>query len=340
MRTLTGRLVQILLAVVLVACGGTPGEATDSSPTTAVAQRGGAAGTIRLYTSVTQDTVDAVLQGFQSSNPDVKAEVFRAPTGELNARLAAEQRSGGVKADVLWLTDPLSMYAYDEQDLLAEWTPNGAEAIPEQFRTERFWGTRILNLVIVHRQGLQPAPTGWQDLADDAYSEPVAFPDPAFAGSSFAALGYFALDEEFGFDYYRALRANGAVEVQAPDEVITGVAEGRFSAGMSLDKSVRDAAEEGAPIELVWPEPGAIALYSPIAVIRSTTNEEAAQALASFVLTEPAQAAIASTGWQPVLPGVEGPPMPTDAEQVFPDWEAAFGRQDELLSEYRSSLGD
>lgn len=328
------RLVVVLLLLTVAACSASSGgQPADGSPSTA--QEGGAAGPIRLYTSVTQDTVDAVLQAFQESNPDAEAEVFRAPTGELNARIAAERRGGEVKADVLWLTDPLSMYAYDEQGLLADWTPDGADAVPEQFRAERFWGTRILNLVIVHQQGLQPAPTSWKGLTDGAYGDAVALPDPGFAGSSFAALGYFALDDDFGFDYYRALASNGAVQVRAPDEVITGVAEGRFKAGMSLDKSARDAADDGAPIEIVWPDPGAVALYSPIAVLDGG-DEDAAQAFAAFVLTQPAQVAIASTGWQPVLPGVDGPPVPTGAAQVFPDWEAAVGRQEELLREYRS----
>ncbi len=74
-------------------------------------------------------------------------------------------------------------------------------------------------------------------------------------------------------------------------------------------------------------------------MIEGTAEEDAAQAFADFVLTEPAQSAIASTGWQPVRSSVEGPPMPADGEQVFPDWKAAFGRQEELLDQYRAIFG-
>ena len=38
-------------------------------------------GTVRLYTSVTQDTVDAVLAAYAEEAPNVTVEVFRAPTG-------------------------------------------------------------------------------------------------------------------------------------------------------------------------------------------------------------------------------------------------------------------
>ena len=38
--------------------------------------------------------------------------MFRATTGQLNTRIAADQHSGGLRADVIWGTDPLSMESY------------------------------------------------------------------------------------------------------------------------------------------------------------------------------------------------------------------------------------
>lgn len=308
-------------------------EPSDGPGTEAVS------GTVRLYTSVTQDTVDAVLAALAEAQPGLSVEVFRAPTGELAGRLAAEQRSGGIQADVIWHTDPLSMYAHEEEGLLLEWSPEGAAAVPAEFRTATFWGTRILNLIIVHRADLATPPAAWADLSDPAYADGVALPDPGFAGSAFAALGYFGLSPDFGMDFYEGLRGNGAVQLQSVNDVITGVAEGRFQAGMALDKTVQDEIDNGAPITMVWPEPGAIALYSPIAIFDGTPDEPAAQAFVEFVLAPAGQEAIASTGWQPVLDEVDSPIPPSGAKQVFPDWEAAFGRQDELLGEYRTIFG-
>ena len=343
-----GLAVLLAAGVVLAAgCGGGAAETTPETteaaaptPEAAPASQEGVSGTISLYTSVTQDTVDAVLAALAETHPDIEVELFRAPTGELNARLAAEERTGGIRADVIWHTDPLSMYAHDERDLLLAWEPEGAEEVPADFQDERFWGARLLNLVIVQQPGLGVA--GWADLVDETYRDRVALPDPGFAGSAFAALGYFGLDPEFGLGYYRELQANGAVQVQSIDEVITGVAEGRFAAGIALSKSVQDAIDDGAPVELVWPQPGTITLYSPIAVFASTAEEAPAQAFVEFVLSEPGQEAIAATGWQPVLEGVEGPAPPSGLDyvaQLSPDWEEAFGRQEELLTEYRTIFG-
>jgi iron(III) transport system substrate-binding protein len=294
-------------------------------------------GTIRLYTSVTQTTVDAIVAGYAAAHPDVTVEIFRAPTGELAARIAAELRDGRILGDVLWLTDPLSVQAYAAQNVLRTWEPTEAAGIDQAYRGASYWGTRFLNMVIVRGSDIAGGPMSWSDLATSAYRDAVAIPDPGFAGSAFGALGYFALSSSAGLDFYAALKANGTVQVKTPDEVTAGVAEGRFKVGMTLDNSARTAVAKGSPVVMVWPTDGAIAMYSPIGVVEATVNAPAAESLVEFVLSEAGQIAIAGTGWQPIRSSAGGPPA--EGPQVYPDWQGAFGRQEELLDGYRAIFG-
>ncbi len=290
--------------------------------------------TLRVYTSVTQNTVDAVVAAFEAEHPDVTVEVFRAPTGELTARLAAEQREGGVRADVLWLTDPLSMQQYARDGLLRAWTPQGAAAVPAAARTETFWGTRLLTMVAVHGETV-PAPETWSDLTSPDLAGAVALPDPGFAGSALAVLAFFAGESGYGFDYYRALEANGAVQVAAPGEVITGVAEGRFAVGITLDTLARNAVAQGSPIRIAYPAPGGISLYSPIAVVDDAAGGSA-QDFVELVLSTTGQRAIAGTGWQPIRDDVGWTPA---GPQVGVDWGPLLDERERLLAEYRSIFG-
>ncbi len=319
------------MVLLVTACGTSSTPA--SSPTAAAAASSGAA-SLTLYTSVTQETVDAVTAGYKQSHPGATVTVFRAATGQLNARIAADLRSGGLKADVIWGTDPLSMQSYTDQSLLAPWPLPDLTSVPSQYRTPEFWGTRLLYLVLVTRHGLQPAPTSWADLTSPAYAGKVAVPDPAFAGSAFAALTYFSQTQ--GMDFYRALRANGARQVSSIPDVVTQVAQGTFSVGITLDSGVRDAIAKGSPVDLVWPTTGAIALYSPIAQTTASAHAGAAKEFMGYVLSTDGQQRIAATGWQPIVPGVAGPPRPAGAQTVSPDWAATFGHQAELLAQYRS----
>jgi iron(III) transport system substrate-binding protein len=344
-----------MVAIALVAgCSGTGSTTTSTgaevpppgeAPPSAAATGGPSAsvppptGTLTIYSTVTQATVDALVALYEAAYPGVKVDVFRAPSGEVAARIAAEQREGQVRADLLWLTDPLSMQAYDADGLLGDYDPPDAAAIDPADQSDRFWGTRLLDMVIVAGSEVTPAPTDWADLTDPAYKDAIAIPDPAFAGSAFGVLGYLGLAPSYGFDYYQALKDNGAVQVQAPDEVTTGVAEGRFKAGITLGFSVRSAADKGSPVTLVWPTSGAITIYSPIALVATSQNPGAATAFIDTVLSVPGQEAVAASGWQPARGDVEGGPA-VEGPQIRPDWDAAAGRQAELLEEYQSIFGE
>jgi iron(III) transport system substrate-binding protein len=193
----------------------------------------------------------------------------------------------------------------------------------------------------VAHKGLTPMPQTWSALTDSAYKGKVALPDPAAAGSAFAALGYFDAAPGFGLSFYRALKANGAVQVATVPEVVTDVAEGRYQLGITLDSEVRSAIAAGSPVVMDWPSDGAISLYSPIAetVAATGATNTAAQAFLRYVLSPAGQTAIGKTGWQPVLPGIAGPPRPAGATEVHPGWSALFGRQQQILRQYQAIFG-
>lgn len=291
--------------------------------------RGGDAGTVvTLYTSVTQATVDAVVTAFEGANPDVSVDVFRAPTGEVTARIEADRRNGTLGADVIWLTDPLSMYQYQSDGLLAVWEPDAAAALPPAASSPGFWGTRILHLVVVTRSGNPRGISEWQDLVDPSLS--ISFPDPRFAGSAFAALGYF------GLEFFDDLHTAGATQVPSPGDVVTGVAEGRFEAGITLEFSARSAIDKGSPLEVVWPRPGAVAVTSPIAVFDGAGSDGQARDFVEYVLSVPGQTAIGASGWSPMLAGTPGPPIPAGVDVVYPDWDVITEQQEDLVDGYAS----
>jgi iron(III) transport system substrate-binding protein len=158
-----------LLAAVLAvtACGSSPNTSTGATGTRTSTSTNTGASTnastntaattqLTLYTSVTQNTITAVLGGFETANPNIKVSVFRATTGQLNARIAADEYSGGLRADVIWGTDPLSMESYAQEGLFQPWPLPNLTGVPSQDKTTYFWGTRELYLVIVAHKGPGP----------------------------------------------------------------------------------------------------------------------------------------------------------------------------------------
>ena len=314
------------LALVLAACG-------SGQPEPAAQQQ-----SITLYTCVNDTTVQPVIKAFQAAHPGSEVKLFRAPTGELNARVASDVRSGGLKADVIWACDPLTMRGYQDQQLVGGWLPDQATTLPAQFRTADSVGAAVLYLVAVCAKGVAP-PKAWSDLTDSSYA-PVAVPNPGVAASALGALGYFSHAGGYGLDFYRKLQQQGAKQVGTPDDVTTGVAQGQYRAGLTIASSAYLAQGKGSPIEVTWPKPGAVAIYGPIALARHSAASATAKDFISFVVSQDGQQVLADSGSYPTRPGVSGPKIPSGTPVVYPDWEQIASTKDKLLKDYQTIFGD
>ena len=325
-----GSLVPVAVVLTLLAACGGADAGTDAGADA------GEAETLTLYTCLSDESIQPVIAAFEDGAPDTQVDLFRAPTGELNARVAADVRSGGLQADVFWGCDPLTVQALVDQGLVGGWIPPEAEEIPAEFRTDDYVGAHLLYMVAVHRTDV-PAPASWSDLADPQYA--VAVPDPAVAASALGALGWFAAEPGYGVDFYRDLQANGAVQVGTPDEVTTGVAQGIYDAGMTVATSAYAAKSDGSPVAVVWPEPGAVAIYGPVALATDSADAQAAQDFVSFVVGREGQTVLGESGSYTALPDVPGPTIPDDAPVVSPDWAAIGQDRDAVLAEYQQVFG-
>lgn len=289
-----------------------------------------------LYTCVSDTTIQPVISEFEKANPGRTVNLYRAPTGDLNARVAGDVRSGGLKADVVWACDPLTMQDYVDQGLVGGWTP--PTDIGAELRTDDYVGVAVLYMVAVTHEGLNP-PATWSDLTEASYADRVAVPDPGFAASALGTLGYFAQNPDFGIDFYAALKQNGTVQVSSPNDVTTGVAEGLYEAGITIANSAYAAQQKGSPIEIGWPEPGAIAIYGPAALGKTAVESTTAKDFLSYITSREGQTVIAQAGSYPALAGVLGPTVPDQAPIVQPDWQALADQKTSLLDNYREIFG-
>jgi iron(III) transport system substrate-binding protein len=159
------------------------------------------------------------------------------------------------------------------------------------------------------------------------------------AASALGALGWFAADPDYGVSFYRDLQRNGAVQVSTPDDVTTGVAQGIYDAGITTANSAYAAKDAGSPVDVVWPEPGAVAIYGPMALATHSADSQVAKDFISFVISADGQRVLGGAGSYPTRPGVPGPTIPAGAPTVSPDWAAIGKDKEATLSEYQQVFG-
>ncbi len=308
-------------ALALTACASSAlaeGETTAETPQADPAS-------ITLYTSEPQEKIDALIAAFNEEHPEVSVEVFRAGTGDLTARIAAEEKAGEIGADLLLAADAPTFEAYAERELLLEYeSPENANIMQDLIDPEHFYvGTRLLPTVVaVNTNEITAPPKSWQDLTDPAYAGKIAMPNPDVSGAAAFNAAVWLDEPSLGLGWLEGLAANKPLIAESNGPVSQAVAEGSSPVGIVVDSLVRDLAAAGSPIAAVYPEEGVPFVSQPVGIFANTDEPEASKLLVDFLIGKKGQEVAASQSYLPIREDVaspEGAPEIAEIKFLTPD---------------------
>ena len=299
------------------------------------------ADTLTFYTAGPGGLADALAEGFEAET-GIRVNVFQATTGQVMARLEAEESNP--QADVVVSASWGSAEDMHERGLLMEYTSPHAENVPDFLKHSHYAAQGISALAIAwNTESGTPQPSEWMDLADEAYRDLVTMPDPSQSGSAFDLVaGLEAAMGDEAWDLLAALAENEMIvpgpNAAALNPVLQGAKAAVFGA---VDYISYARADEGETIEVIVPESGTVIAPRPMMILESTANPEAAQAFFDFVLSDAGQALVAETFLMPARADVEGRRPGIDALNVIDiDSDAVAARRDEIIARFNDTVID
>lgn len=265
--------------------------------------------TIMMYTSMPTDIVSSLETAFEAKYPNIDLQFVRSGTGKIQTRIATEAEAGQVQADLIWVADFSYYEDLKDKGYLLKYESPEAKNIPSALKDPEgyYYGARMINEAIAYNTNLVTAPPqSWKDLLDPQWKNQIMIADATYSGAALVAMG--GLTTEYGLSYYRSLRANGTAVVSGHGGLTRSIASGEYMVGMTLDYMVRQQKEAGSPIDIVYPTDGAIAIPSPIAIVSTTKQAQAAEKFVDYVLSVEGQKALVEMGsFIPVRPDVASP---------------------------------
>ncbi len=298
--------------------------------------------TITLYTSEPQAKADALVAAFNETHPEITVEIFRAGTGDLTARIAAEQTSGAVQADVLLAADAGTFENYAADGLLAQYTPKDVEALnPDVVDPENYYvGTRIIPTVIAYNTTMiTTPPTSWEDLTTAEYADKIVMPNPDVSGAAAYNAAVWMNEDALGEKWLENLAKNKPVIADSNGPVSQAVATGTQPVGIVVDYLVRELAAQGSPIAVSYPTEGVPYVSQPAGIFADSDSPEAAQAFIDFLVSAEGQKLAVEQAYLPVRSDVgspEGAPAMSDITILSPDLETIRSSQDAAVETFRT----
>ena len=298
-----------------------------------------------IYTSESDDDVNALAEDFMRRMPAVNVKIFRAGSGPVEAKIEAEMQAGRIQADVIWFADIAFYQNLARRGLLLPYSPPAAGGVPRMFHYEggQFHEVRLIfNVLGFNTRQVKFRPTSWWDLTLPRYRGRAGMPSPFVSGAAFGHVGTFAALREFGWPFYEKLAANKAVVLRSNGDVIQKLASGEVSVAQIVDFFVRAARAQGSPVDYVVPKEGAVLVPTPVGIIKATSNRAAAEALVNYLFTAEAQRLLAARSYIPVRPGVPAPAGTPEAAQIkviSPDLGYIEAHREEIKQRFAALFG-
>ncbi|MEG1125415.1 MAG: ABC transporter substrate-binding protein [Oscillospiraceae bacterium] len=313
---LLGLATLMAFSTLATSCGGAKEPSSKpASASTAVSEVAAAPqeakGEVMLYSSMQEGQLQAIKEGFSKKYPDIKMDYYFAGTGKVVTKIATEQQSGQVAADVIWVGDPSNYITFKKNGILEQYKSPEAEAIDDKFEDADgyYCGARLVVGGFGYNTNLvkpEDAPKTWEDLLDPKWKGQIIMTDPGSSGTSCYMTGALMGDKTFGTDYFTKLKANGAELESGTTATHNKIAASAYKIGICLDYVTQNLANEGALIGFSYPEENLISITSPIALVKNCANSDNGKLLYDYILSKEGQAILVANNLTTVRNDVTG----------------------------------
>ena len=337
------RIVCLLLALglclSLAACGAQPAQNdpkngaqtdqntpanTDPAPAAPEETEPQLSGKVTVYMPSPAGLADKLAEAF-TGKTGVEVEQFQGTTGEILARLEAEQANP--VADVVILaswSDGLSMKA-DGQ--LESYTPANADKVNAGWIDEdtMLFGSSASAVGVIYNTTVVPELSAdWSELAGVQYKDQIAIPDPEKSGACKDFLAGFVTGTADGEAILQSWADNGMTVPganKAALEAVTTGEKGILIAG--VDYNAYSSMAKGEPLNIYYPASGTVVNPRPAMILKTAPNMDNAKAFVDFLFSDEAQKLVADAY---LLPGrsdvqCENRTNLSDIPQISTDWD-------------------
>lgn len=294
--------------------------------------------------SIFPQTVESAMMMMYQEDTGITMEYSRiGGTNPTLQKFYSQVQVGQHITDLIVLEKSASIILAND-GLAAAYAPPAKANVLDAFKSkDDFAHTVIASFhVVVYNKDVLPAdqlPAQWKDLANPAFKDKLVVGSPENSGSALVMIK--TLVDMYGWDFIKALAANGLIETTREVEGADLVARGERSLAVIAQTAPAAQLKAGAPIGIHFPD-RPIATEFSASVPAKTPHPNAARDFLNYMLSEKYQTRVATDlGGYSVLPQVAPPAglPPLSSLKVEPfDYAALLEQRDAILEQWRTIM--
>jgi len=268
-------------------------------------------GKVMLYSSMQEDQLVAIKEGFEKKYPGITMEYYFAGTSKVVTKISTEAQAGHVDADVIWVGDAADYVSFKEEGILQKYSSPELDsgAIADEYIDPEGYYTagRLVGVGIAYNTALvsaDEAPKSWNDLLDPKWNDQIVMSDPGTAGTTKYWMNAMMCSDKYGAEYMQSLKDNGCYLESGTTATHNQLAASAYQVGVCLDYVSANLIAEGSPIAFLYPE-DTVSIASPVGLVADCNNEENGKLLIDFMLSKEGQEILVANNLVSVRTDVE-----------------------------------
>ena len=278
---------------------------------------------ITVYMPSPAGLADNIAKGFKAAT-GVDVEVFQGTTGEILARLEAEEANP--IADVVILASWSDGLSLKNEGKLESYQPKEKDRIQKGWidSDSVLFGSSASAVGVIYNTSLIPSLSeDWDGLSKSAYKDQLAIPDPEKSGACKDFLAGFV--NVYGWDALEKMAENGMIVPGANKAALEAVTTGEVAILVAgVDYNAYSSMAKGEPISIYYPKSGTVVNPRPAMILKTAPHKQAAKAFIDYLFSDEAQQMVADAYLIPGRADVTSSKRTnlSDIPQIPTDWDA------------------
>jgi len=248
-----------------------------------------AEGSMTLYSAQPEATVTPIVEAFMDAT-GINVDVVRLSGGPLAERVMSEIAGGQLGADVLQASDLDFAAELKSVDALSEYEVPWIEDMREDLRDPDGmytpWSTSVMTLAYnTAVVAPEDVPQSWAELLEPEWKGKIGIFDIGTGGSAWAVALFQRL--EVDDDYWADLTAQEPLVYAGNAPLSESLQRGEISVGTGSPSVILRAREDGAPVDVLFPEEGFPAFVSFLAIPTTASSPNAAKVYVNWATSTP-----------------------------------------------------
>ena len=261
-------------------------------------------GSVMLYTTIDEEAALALKQSFEKEYPGVVLDYYYGDIDRVNRKIDMEFESGQPNADVVFLSDFLTLEDMKAKNRIEAYKSKESKMIPETYKDKDnfYFAGAVKTMGIAFNKNaeygidVKNAPKTFNDFLTKDYKGKMALANPQ--NDNYVKYWVMAMmqNQNYGDTYFRRLRDYGVVIRPNERDVLDNIVAGVYQVGLCYDETSVKFMKEYEDYSFKYADSDNITMMTGVALINGAVNPVNGKLLIDYLLSKKGQEVLVANG--------------------------------------------